>query len=91
MLLPGKQMAIDADLNAGLIDEVAARARREQIAHEANFTEPWTGRRASTSATRWPPFLITAVNIIAGFLIGVFQLDIPFHEALKTYTRAYRR
>ena len=54
--LPGKQMAIDADMNAGLIDEAQARARREQIAREAEFYGPWTARRASASATPWPPF-----------------------------------
>ena len=47
---------------------------------------PWMARRASTSATRMATVLITAINIIAGFLIGVFQLDIPFRDALKTYT-----
>jgi flagellar biosynthesis protein FlhA len=84
--LPGKQMAIDADLNAGLIDEATARARREQIAHEAEFYGAMDGAARFNQRDALATILITAVNIIAGFLIGVFQLDIPFHEALKTYT-----
>src|SRR5579863_7562722 len=84
--LPGKQMAIDADLNAGLIDEATARARREQIAHEAEFYGAMDGAARFNQRDSLATILITAVNIIAGFLIGVFQLDIPFHDALKTYT-----
>jgi flagellar biosynthesis protein FlhA len=84
--LPGKQMAIDADLNAGLIDEAAARARREQVAHEAEFYGAMDGAARFNQRDALATVLITAVNIIAGFLIGVFQLDIPFREALKTYT-----
>jgi flagellar biosynthesis protein FlhA len=84
--LPGKQMAIDADLNAGLIDETGARARREQIAHEAEFYGAMDGAARFNQRDALATVLITAVNIVAGFLIGVFQLDIPFHEALKTYT-----
>jgi flagellar biosynthesis protein FlhA len=84
--LPGKQMAIDADLNAGLIDEAAARARREQVAHEAEFYGAMDGAARFNQRDALATVLITAVNIVAGFLIGVFQLDIPFREALKTYT-----
>jgi flagellar biosynthesis protein FlhA len=84
--LPGKQMAIDADLNAGLIDENQARARREQIAHEAEFYGAMDGAARFNQRDAIATILITAINIIAGFLIGVFQLDIPFREALKTYT-----
>src|SRR5689334_23126760 len=84
--LPGKPMAIDADLSAGLIDEVAARARREQIAHEAEFYGAMDGAARFNQRDALATVLITAVNIVAGFLIGVFQLDIPFREALKTYT-----
>ncbi len=84
--LPGKQMAIDADLNAGLIDEAQARARREQIAREAEFYGAMDGAARFNQRDALATILITAVNIIAGFLIGVFQLDIPFREALRTYT-----
>src|SRR5208337_794009 len=84
--LPGKQMAIDADLNAGLIDEHQARARREQIAREAEFYGAMDGAARFYQRDSIATILITGINILAGFLIGVFQLDIPFREALKTYT-----
>src|SRR5271165_3658007 len=84
--LPGKQMAIDADLNAGSIDEAGARKRREAIAREAEFYGAMDGAARFNQRDSLATVLITAVNIIAGFLIGVFQLDIPFREALKTYT-----
>ncbi|MGB6498650.1 MAG: flagellar biosynthesis protein FlhA [Candidatus Acidiferrum sp.] len=84
--LPGKQMAIDADLNAGLIDEHQARARREQIGKEAEFYGAMDGAARFSQRDALATILITAINIIAGFLIGVFQLNIPFTEAAKTYT-----
>ena len=84
--LPGKQMAIDSDLNAGLIDESQARARREQIAREAEFYGAMDGAARFNQRDAIATILITGINIIAGFLIGVFQLDIPFREALRTYT-----
>jgi flagellar biosynthesis protein FlhA len=84
--MPGKQMAIDADLNAGLIDETQARSRREQIAHEAEFYGAMDGAARFSQRDSLATILITAINIIAGFLIGVFQQGIPFREALKTYT-----
>ncbi len=84
--MPGKQMAIDADLNAGLIDEHQARARREAVAHEAEFYGAMDGAARFSQRDSLATILLTAINIIAGFLIGVFQLDIPFRDALKTYT-----
>jgi len=84
--LPGKQMAIDADLNAGLINEDQARARREQVAREAEFYGAMDGAARFNQRDAIATILITVINILAGFLIGVFQLDIPFREALKTYT-----
>ena len=84
--MPGKQMAIDADLNAGLIDEEQARARREAIAHEAEFYGAMDGAARFSQRDSLATILLTAINIVAGFLIGVFQLDIPFRDALKTYT-----
>jgi len=84
--MPGKQMAIDADLNAGLINESQARTRREQIARDAEFYGAMDGAARFNQRDAIATILITAINIIAGFLIGVFQLDIPFREALKTYT-----
>jgi len=84
--MPGKQMAIDADLNAGLIDEKAARGRREQIAREAEFYGAMDGSARFSQRDSLATILITAINIIAGFLIGVFQHGEQFLEALKTYT-----
>jgi flagellar biosynthesis protein FlhA len=84
--LPGKQMAIDADMNAGLIDEQQARKRREQIAKEAEFYGAMDGAARFSQRDALATILITAINIIAGFLIGVFQLNIPLAEAAKTYT-----
>jgi flagellar biosynthesis protein FlhA len=84
--MPGKQMAIDADLNAGLIEETEARTRRESVARESEFYGAMDGAARFNQRDALATVLITAINIIAGFLIGVFQLDIPFREALKTYT-----
>jgi flagellar biosynthesis protein FlhA len=84
--MPGKQMAIDADLNAGLIDEAQARLRRQAVAQEAEFYGAMDGAARFNQRDSLATILITAINIVAGFLIGVFQLDIPFREALKTYT-----
>jgi flagellar biosynthesis protein FlhA len=84
--MPGKQMAIDADLNAGLIDEAQARSRREQISKEAEFYGAMDGAARFSQRDALATILITAINIIAGFLIGVFQHGTPFMEALKTYT-----
>jgi flagellar biosynthesis protein FlhA len=84
--MPGKQMAIDADLNAGLIDEHQARERRAQITREAEFYGAMDGAARFSQRDALATILITAINIIAGFLIGVFQLNIPFSQALQTYT-----
>jgi len=84
--LPGKQMAIDADLNAGLINEEQARARREAVAQEAEFCGAMDGAARFSQRDSLATILILAINIIAGFMIGVFQQGVPFVEALKTYT-----
>ena len=84
--LPGKQMAIDADLNAGLIDETQARARRVQIGREAEFYGAMDGAARFSQRDAVASILITAINILAGILIGVFQLNMPLDQALKTYT-----
>ncbi len=84
--MPGKQMAIDADLNAGLINEAQARARREQIARDSEFYGAMDGAARFNQRDAIATILITAINIVAGFLIGIFQLNIPFREALKTHT-----
>ncbi len=84
--MPGKQMAIDADLNAGLINEAQAKARRERVSQEAEFCGAMDGAARFSQRDSMATILIMAINIIAGFLIGVFQQGMPFQEALKTYT-----
>jgi len=84
--LPGKQMAIDADLGAGLIDEAQARARRELVGREAEFYGAMDGAARFSQRDALATVLITAINIVAGFLIGVFYHGVQFTEALKTYT-----
>ena len=84
--MPGKQMAIDADLNAGVITEQQARKRRENVSREAEFCGAMDGAARFSQRDSLATILIMAINIIAGFLIGVFQQGMPFQEALKTYT-----
>jgi flagellar biosynthesis protein FlhA len=84
--LPGKQMAIDADLNAGVINELTARTRRAAIAREAEFYGAMDGAARFNQRDSMATILITAINIIAGLLIGVFQQNIAVGEALRTYT-----
>ena len=84
--LPGKQMSIDADLNAGLIDEGEARQRRKQLANEAEFYGAMDGASRFTQRDAIASILITGINIIAGFLIGVLQHGMDFRHAIETYT-----
>jgi flagellar biosynthesis protein FlhA len=84
--LPGKQMSIDADLNAGLIDESEARGRRKQLAAEAEFYGAMDGASRFTQRDAIASIIITAINIIAGFLIGVLQHGMDLQRALQTYT-----
>jgi flagellar biosynthesis protein FlhA len=84
--LPGKQMSIDAEMNAGLIDEVEARRRRKQVSAEAEFYGAMDGASRFTQRDAIASIMITAINIIAGFLIGVFQHGMDFKRALQTYT-----
>jgi flagellar biosynthesis protein FlhA len=84
--MPGKQMAIDADLNAGLINETEARARRATIAQEADFYGAMDGASKFIRGDAIAGIMITGINILGGFAIGVFQQGMPFAEAAKTYT-----
>ncbi|HWE49126.1 MAG TPA: flagellar biosynthesis protein FlhA [Bryobacteraceae bacterium] len=84
--MPGKQMSIDSDLNAGLIDETEARRRRKQIASEAEFYGAMDGASKFTQRDAVAGILITGINIIAGLLIGVLQHGVDFMKALQTYT-----
>jgi flagellar biosynthesis protein FlhA len=84
--LPGKQMSIDSDLNSGLIDETTARTRRKQLAAEAEFFGAMDGASRFTQRDAVAGVLITAINIVAGLLIGVVQHGMDIGKALQTYT-----
>jgi flagellar biosynthesis protein FlhA len=84
--MPGKQMSIDADLNAGLIDEQEARERRERISQESEYYGAMDGANKFVRGDAIAGIIITLINIIAGFAIGVFQNGMSFSEAAQTYT-----
>jgi flagellar biosynthesis protein FlhA len=84
--MPGKQMAIDADLNAGLIDEDTARQRRADVAAEADFYGAMDGASKFVKGDAIAGILITLINLFGGFLIGVVQRGMPMGEAVSTYS-----
>jgi flagellar biosynthesis protein FlhA len=84
--MPGKQMAIDADLNAGMINEVQARERRTEIEAESGFYGAMDGASKFVKGDAVAGLLITAINVVMGLIIGVFLHDVPFGEAFSTYT-----
>ena len=84
--MPGKQMSIDADLNAGLINEMEARARREEIAREAEYYGAMDGANKFVRGDAIAGIIITLANIIGGLAIGVFQNKMSFANAAQTYT-----
>ncbi len=84
--MPGKQMAIDADLNAGLIDEEEAKARRAEILQSANFYGAMDGSSKFVKGDAVAGIIITLINIIGGFLIGVFQFGLDVGTSAQTYT-----
>jgi flagellar biosynthesis protein FlhA len=84
--LPGKQMSIDADLNSGLIDEAEAKRRRKALSTEAEFYGAMDGASRFTQRDAIASILITGINIVAGFLIGVLQHGMDLRRALETYT-----
>ena len=84
--MPGKQMAIDADLNAGLIGEDVARTRRAEIAQEADFYGAMDGASKFVRGDAVAGIIILLVTIIGGLIIGVLQLDLDISVAAKTYT-----
>jgi flagellar biosynthesis protein FlhA len=84
--LPGKQMAIDADLGAGLIDEQEARRRRQAIAREAEFYGAMDGAAKFNQRDSLATILLTSINIVAGLLIGTLQQGVELGEAARTYT-----
>ncbi len=84
--MPGKQMAIDADLNTGLIDEAEARMRRELIAQEADYYGSMDGASKFVRGDAVAGLVITAINVIGGLIIGTLQKGMPMIEAATTYT-----
>ena len=84
--MPGKQMAIDADLSAGLIDENEARERRKTLEDESNFFGSMDGAAKFVRGDAIAGLLITFINIIGGMIIGVVQKDLSFSEAAQLYT-----
>ncbi|WP_273431635.1 flagellar biosynthesis protein FlhA [Chitinibacter tainanensis] len=84
--MPGKQMAIDADLNAGLIGEEEARRRRTEISDEANFFGSMDGASKFVRGDAIAGILVMVINLVGGMLVGMLQHDLPFAEAARTYT-----
>jgi flagellar biosynthesis protein FlhA len=84
--MPGKQMAIDADLAAGMIDEIEARRRRKEIESESNFYGAMDGAAKFVRGDAIAGLLITFINIIGGIIIGVAQNNLSFADAFHTYT-----
>jgi flagellar biosynthesis protein FlhA len=84
--MPGKQMAIDADLNAGLIGEAEARKRRSEVSMEAEFYGAMDGASKYVRGDAVAGILVTVINVIGGLLVGIIQHDLAFGEAAKTYT-----
>lgn len=84
--MPGKQMAIDADLNAGFIDEKEAQKRRQDVISEANFYGAMDGSSKFVKGDAVAGIIITLVNIIGGILVGMFQHNMPVSEAGSVYT-----
>jgi flagellar biosynthesis protein FlhA len=84
--MPGRQMAIDSDLNAGIIDDKEARSRRERVRREADFYGSMDGAIRFTQRDALAAVLITGVNIVAGLIIGVFQHNMDLGTAAQNYT-----
>ena len=84
--MPGKQMAIDADLNAGLIDDLQAQARREMIAKEADFYGAMDGASKFVRGDAVAGLLITGINLLGGLLIGILQFGLTLSQSAAKYT-----
>ncbi len=84
--MPGKQMAIDADLNAGLLDEVEARKRRQEITGEANFYGAMDGASKFVKGDAIAAIIITVINLVGGFIIGVVQGGLSAADAISKYS-----
>jgi flagellar biosynthesis protein FlhA len=85
--MPGKQMAVDADLSSGLIDEATAKRRRKELEEESNFFGAMDGASKFVRGDAIAALLITGINIIGGIIIGMASHQLPFGEAADSYTR----
>lgn len=85
--MPGKQMSIDADLNSGLIDEAGAKERRKSLQHEADFYGAMDGASKFVKGDAVAGLIITAINILAGIIIGALMRNMEISEAAQVYTR----
>ncbi|MFC4557133.1 flagellar biosynthesis protein FlhA [Virgibacillus kekensis] len=85
--MPGKQMSIDADLNAGLITEQQAKERREKVENEADFHGAMDGASKFVKGDAIAGIIIVLINIVFGLIIGMVQMDFTFQEAINTYMR----
>ena len=85
--MPGKQMSIDADLNAGLISEHEAKERREKVENEADFHGSMDGASKLVKGDAIAGIIIVLINIIFGLIIGMVQMDMTFNEAINTFMR----
>ncbi|HEY4565814.1 MAG TPA: flagellar biosynthesis protein FlhA [Savagea sp.] len=85
--MPGKQMSIDADLNAGMISEVEARERREKVSNEADFYGAMDGATKFVKGDAIAGIIIVIINLLVGMIIGVVQMDLSFAEAAARFSR----
>lgn len=85
--MPGKQMSIDADLNAGMISDTQARERREKVSNEADFYGAMDGATKFVKGDAIAGIIIVMINLLVGMVIGVVQLGLPFAEAATTFSK----
>lgn len=85
--MPGKQMSIDADLNAGMMDEKTARKKRRELQQEADFYGAMDGASKFVKGDAIAGIIVTSINILGGIIIGVVMLDMSFSDAVQTYIR----
>src|SRR5262245_15332311 len=85
--MPGRQMAIDADLNAGIIDENEATRRRDEVTRQADFYGAMDGASKFVRGDAIAGIVITIINILGGFVIGVFEMGMDWSEVAKLFTK----
>lgn len=85
--MPGKQMSIDADLNAGMISELDARTRREKVSNEADFYGSMDGATKFVKGDAIAGIIIVIINLLVGMIVGILQMDLSFGEAAMLFSR----